>query len=697
MKIKHLLIMSSIIATLASCGESNPFLREYTTYRETPPFEEVKTEHFKPAFLEGFKQQNAEIEAIVNNPEAPTFENTIVAFEETGEILSKVSAVFYTYTNSEMTDELMAVEGELMPLISEHYSNITLNEKLFARVKAVYEQRNELGLNAEQLRLVEESYDSFLNSGATLQGEEREKYRELRAKLSQLTMTFGQNALKATNAFSKHVTKIEDLAGMPEGELAKAAAKAQKKGLEGWVFDLSAPSYSGVLTYCDNRALREEMYRAYNLRAVGGEFDNTSVIKEIVNTRLALANLFGYKDYASYSLKDKMAKNSENVYNMLDQLREAYFGVNVKEHEAIQQFINKNEAKPFKLEAWDWSYYSNKLQTELFDINDEILRPYFELEKVKAGVFGLANKLYGIRFEKCDKIQVWNDEVDAYEVFDEKGNFIAIVYTDFFPRDSKRAGAWMNDIKPQSNINGKREYPFITLTMNFSPATADKPALLTFDEVTTFLHEFGHGLHGLLSDVTYPSLAGTSVARDFVELPSQIMENWAFEKEFLSEFAFHYESNELIPMELVQKIVDAGNFNVARNCCRQLSFGYLDMAYHTITEPFNADVVAFEKEAWKTTVSLPSPEGCCMSTAFTHLFSGGYAAGYYSYKWSEILALDAYDYYTERAIFDTERAASFRENVLSKGNTKDPQELYRQFRGQDASIDAMLRHNGIIK
>lgn len=697
MKIKHLVIMSAIVATLASCSESNPFLRDYTTYRQTPPFAEVKVEHFKPAFLEGIKQQEAEIEAIVNNPEEPTFENTVEALEKSGEILGKVMAVFSVYTNSEMTDELMAVEAELMPILSEHYSNISLNEKYFARVKALYDNRQNLGLNGEQMRMLEESYEGFVNSGATLQGADRDKCRELSARLSQLTMTFGQNALKATNAYNKHITDIKELEGMPQGELDKAASKAKKEGLDGWVFDLSTPSYLGVLTYCKNRELRKEMYLANNSRAVGGEFDNTSVIKDIVNTRLEMAKLFGYKNYAEYSLKDKMAKNSENVYKMLDQLREAYFEPNVKEHKAVQDYINRTEAEPFVLAPWDWSYYSNKLQTELFDINDEILRPYFELDKVKQGVFGLANKLYGIRLEKNDQIQVWNDEVEAFEVFDKDGSFIGVLYTDFFPRDSKRAGAWMSDIVSQCNIQGQRRYPFITLTTNFSPATEDKPALLTFDEVTTFLHEFGHCLHGLLSNVSYPSLAGTNVARDFVELPSQLMENWAYEKEFLSEFAYHYQTNELIPMQLIQKIKDAGNFNVARNCCRQLSFGYLDMAYHTITEPFAADVVNFEKEAWKSTVSLPMPDGCCMSTSFTHLFSGGYAAGYYSYKWSEILALDAYDYYTERAVFDTERAASFRENILSKGNTKDPQVLYRQFRGQDASINAMLRHNGIIK
>lgn len=694
-KIKPILLMSILVAGLTACSEKNPLLENYQTWRDTPPFAEVKTCHLVPAYEEAIRRHDQEIQAIVAQTEAPDFANTIEALELSGKLISRIDAVFGTLTNNEMDDELMAAEEKITLMLSEHFNAITLNEGLFDRVRQVYEKRHDLGLNAEQLRLTEETYEDFLERGATLQGADREKYRSLSTRLDNLTMTFGQNSLKATHAFSRVFTDKEELSGLPDDEMAIAAEKARKQGKEGWLFDLTAPSYGAIMKYADRRDVREQFYMAYNQRAVGGEFDNLQVIKDIVNTRMEIGQLMGYPDYASYALRRKMAGKVENVYQMLDQLRAAYRPVAVKEHQAIQEFINQTEPKPFKLEPWDWSYYSNKLKTKLFDLNDEMLKPYFELEHVKKGVFGLATRLYGITFVKNPDIQVWNKDVDAYEVFDENGDFMAVIYTDFFPRESKRSGAWMNDIKAQSNVNGQREYPFVTLSMNFTLPTADKPSLLTFDEVTTFLHEFGHGLHGMLSNVTYASLAGTNVDRDFVEMPSQIMENWAYEKEFLDSVAIHYQTGEPIPMELIGKVRDAGNFNVGRDCCRQLSFGYLDMAYHTIHEPLQGDVAAFEREAWKSVDLLPMPVSCCMSPTFTHLFSGGYAAGYYCYKWSEILAFDAYDHYTEHAVFDRERAASFRENILSKGNTKPAAELYEAYRGQPATIDAMLRHNGI--
>ena len=694
-KIKPILLMSILVAGLTACSEKNPLLENYQTWRDTPPFAEVKTCHLVPAYEEAIRRHDQEIQAIVAQTEAPDFANTNEALELSGKLISRIDAVFGTLTNNEMDDELMAAEEKITLMLSEHFNAITLNEGLFDRVRQVYEKRHDLGLNAEQLRLTEETYEDFLERGATLQGADREKYRSLSTRLDNLTMTFGQNSLKATHAFSRVFTDKEELSGLPDDEMAIAAEKARKQGKEGWLFDLTAPSYGAIMKYADRRDLRQQFYMAYNQRAVGGEFDNLQVIKDIVNTRMEIGQLMGYPDYASYALRRKMAGKVENVYQMLDQLRAAYRPVAVKEHQAIQEFINQTEPKPFKLEPWDWSYYSNKLKTKLFDLNDEMLKPYFELEHVKKGVFGLATRLYGITFVKNPDIQVWNKDVDAYEVFDENGDFMAVIYTDFFPRESKRSGAWMNDIKAQSNVNGQREYPFVTLSMNFTLPTADKPSLLTFDEVTTFLHEFGHGLHGMLSNVTYASLAGTNVDRDFVEMPSQIMENWAYEKEFLDSVAIHYQTGEPIPMELIGKVRDAGNFNVGRDCCRQLSFGYLDMAYHTIHEPLQGDVAAFEREAWKSVDLLPMPVSCCMSPTFTHLFSGGYAAGYYCYKWSEILAFDAYDHYTEHAVFDRERAASFRENILSKGNTKPAAELYEAYRGQPATIDAMLRHNGI--
>lgn len=694
-KIKPILLMSILVAGLTACSEKNPLLENYQTWRDTPPFAEVKTCHLVPAYEEAIRRHDQEIQAIVAQTEAPDFANTIEALELSGKLISRIDAVFGTLTNNEMDDELMAAEEKITLMLSEHFNAITLNEGLFDRVRQVYEKRHDLGLNAEQLRLTEETYEDFLERGATLQGADREKYRSLSTRLDNLTMTFGQNSLKATHAFSRVFTDKEELSGLPDDEMAIAAEKARKQGKEGWLFDLTAPSYGAIMKYADRRDVRQQFYMAYNQRAVGGEFDNLQVIKDIVNTRMEIGQLMGYPDYASYALRRKMAGKVENVYQMLDQLRAAYRPVAEKEHQAIQEFINQTEPKPFKLEPWDWSYYSNKLKTKLFDLNDEMLKPYFELEHVKKGVFGLATRLYGITFVKSPDIQVWNKDVDAYEVFDENGDFMAVIYTDFFPRESKRSGAWMNDIKAQSNVNGQREYPFVTLSMNFTLPTADKPSLLTFDEVTTFLHEFGHGLHGMLSNVTYASLAGTNVDRDFVEMPSQIMENWAYEKEFLDSVAIHYQTGEPIPMELIGKVRDAGNFNVGRDCCRQLSFGYLDMAYHTIHEPLQGDVAAFEREAWKSVDLLPMPVSCCMSPTFTHLFSGGYAAGYYCYKWSEILAFDAYDHYTEHTVFDREQAASFRENILSKGNTKPATELYEAYRGQPATIDAMLRHNGI--
>lgn len=692
---KPVLLMSILVAGLTACSEKNPLLENYQTWRDTPPFAQVKTCHLVPAYQEAIRQHDQEIQSIVSQSEAPDFANTIEALELSGKLISRIDAVFGTLTNNEMDDELMAAEEKITLMLSEHFNSLTLNQELFERIRQVYEKRHDLGLEGEQLRLTEETYEDFLERGATLQGDDREKYRSLSTRLDNLTMAFGQNSLKATHAFSRVFTDKEELSGLPADELAIAAEKARKQGKEGWLFDLTAPSYGAIMKYADRRDVREQFYMAYNQRAVGGQFDNMQVIKDIVNTRMEIGQLMGYPDYASYALRRKMAAKVENVYQMLDQLRAAYRPVAEKEHQAIQAFINKTEPKPFKLEPWDWTYYSNKLKTELFDLNDEMLKPYFELEHVKAGVFGLATKLYGITFVKNPDIQVWNKDVDAYEVFDENGQFMAVIYTDFFPRESKRSGAWMNDIKAQSNVHGQREYPFVTLSMNFTLPTADKPSLLTFDEVTTFLHEFGHGLHGMLSNVTYASLAGTNVDRDFVEMPSQIMENWAYEKEFLDSVAIHYQTGQPIPMELIGKVKDAGNFNVGRDCCRQLSFGYLDMAYHTIHEPLEGDVAAFEREAWKSVDLLPMPTSCCMSPTFTHLFSGGYAAGYYCYKWSEILAFDAYDHYTEHAVFDRERAASFRDNILSKGNTKPATELYEAYRGQPATIDAMLRHNGI--
>lgn len=687
--------MTALVATIGAQA-ANPFFGKYKTYRQTPPFQEIKTEHFLPAFEEAFKQQNAEIEKIVQNKAEATFANTIEAFDYSGEMIQKIYAVYSTFINNKMDDEMMELSSKVAPMITEHTNNIMLNEKLFERIQSVYNQKHALSLNAEEQKLLENIYLDFVRNGATLTGTNREKYRELSSKLSSLTLTFGQNALKATYAYSKLITDSSLLAGIPEDDLTTAKEKAKEKNQEGWLFDLSAPSYSAVRKYADNRTLREELYKAYSARAVNGEYNNLENIRKIVNTRLEIAKLLGFEDYASYVLQRKMAKDEQTVYQLLDRLRDAYLPVAKEEIATMKGFAIGYEQKNIQLEPWDWNYYANKLQSLQYDINDEMLRPYFSLEKVKEGVFGLATDLYGLTFKENKKIQVWNKDVTAYEVFDKDGKYMAILYTDFFPRPEKGSGAWMDDIMPQCKINGRDQRPFITLTMNFTTPTAEKPSLLTFYEVTTFLHEFGHALHGILSDVTYPSLSGTSVDRDFVEMPSQLMENWAYEKEFLDKFAVHYQTGEKIPMDLVEKVKASQNFLVGYDCCRQLCFGYLDMGWHSIKEPFTGDIQTFEKSTYEQVAFFPTLDSSCIGAAFTHIFDGGYAAGYYGYKWAEALSADIYDYYTEKAVFDTERAASFRENILSKGGTEDARILYKRFRGKEAgSIEALLRHNGI--
>lgn len=686
--------MSALIAS-TTIQAANPLISNKKTYKQTLPFAEVKAEHLVPAMEAAIKAHDAEISKIVDNPAAPTFANTIEAYEASGQMLERVYAVYAILRSNMADDNFMKAATVITPMVSKHFNNISLNEELFKRVKVIYDQRGKLNLTTEQNKLLEEIYLDFLDNGATLEGKDREEYRRLSDRLSTLTLTFGQNCLKATSAYQKHITDVELLKGLPQDVLDAAHEKAAAKGLEGWIFDLSAPSYRNLLKYADNRELRHEIYVAYMQRAVGGEYDNLPIVKEIVNSRLALANLLGYPDYASYKLKRKMAKNNETVYKLVNDLKEAYYPVAKQEAAAVQGFALGLEHQNFQIEPWDWSYYSNKLKDMQYDLNDEMLRPYFELENVRKGVFGLAHTLYGLNFKENKKIQVWHKDVTAYEVFDRDGEYIGLLYTDFFPRPEKKAGAWMNDVKPQSCRNGKMERPFITLNTNFTPPTADKPSLLTYDELCTFLHEFGHCLHGLLSNVTYGALAGTNVAQDFVELPSQIMEFWASEKEFLDQFAVHYQTGEKIPMELIQKVKDANNFNVAYACVRQLGFDYLDMAYHTITEPFEGDVRDFEHQAMAPVALLPDYNDLCMSTAFTHLFNGGYAAGYYGYKWAEVLAADAFCHYTENAVFDLERAESFRSNILSKGGTEDAQELYRRFRGQDAGIESLLKVNGI--
>lgn len=696
MKKISLFIALFMMYTMTEAG--NPFFSKYNTPHQTAPFNKIKEAHYEPAFEKGMKDQINEIDQIVNNKAAATFENTIVAYERSGELLSRVASVFFNLNSAETNDEIMDISSRISPKLSEHGNNISLNEGLFARVKSVYDQKDKLNLDVESARLLEKTYLSFVNSGANLNEEDKKTYRELSAKLSKLSLDFGQNVLKETNQFEMLVTEESDLSGIPESIREAAAMKAKSKGKEGWLFDLSYPSYGPFMKYADNRELREKLYMAYNTRcARGGEFDNRKNVEEIAATRLQIAQLLGHKTYADYVLKNRMAKTPENVYNLLDELLVNYKPVALQEVREVQGFAIGKEGRQVEIMPWDWSYYSDKLQEAKFQINDELTRPYFELENVKKGVFGLATELYGITFRKNVKIPVYHPDVEAYEVFDQDGSFLAVLYTDFFPRKGKRPGAWMTEYKGQWKEKGKDSRPHISLVMNFTPPTDTKPSLLTFDEVETFLHEFGHGLHGIFADGTYESLTGTSVYRDFVELPSQVMENFLLEKVFLDRFAVHYETGEKIPESLIQNLIDAGNYNAGYACVRQLSFGYLDMAWHTKAIVGEGGVKAFEKEALAATQVLPRVEGAYVCTAFSHIFAGGYAAGYYGYKWAEVLDADAYAAFKADGIFSKAVAQKFREHVLSKGGSEDPMTLYVRFRGAEPKIDALMERDGLKK
>ena len=694
---KKIILLMSTLALALTAMAGNPFFETYKTPHQTIPFKEIKTEHFLPAFEVAMKQHSEEVDAIINNPQVPTFENTIVALEHTGSLLTKVSSPFYNLLSSETTDELQALAEKISPLVTEHTNSIRLNEKLFARVKAVYLQKDKLKLTPEQKMLLKDTYEGFTNNGANLSDANKTIYRELSKNLSLLSLQYGQNVLKETKNYSLLISNKALLNGLPSDFLDVLATNAKKAGKEGWLLNLKATCYVPFMKYSENRDLRREIYMANASKCMtGGEFDNRENVRKIANTRLEIANLLGYKSFSEYELIDRMAENKKNVYDLLDKLLTAYNPEAAKEYLEVQDYANKNGAY-FKIQPWDWSFYSEKLKDEKYSVNDEMLKPYFELENVKKGVFGLATRLYGIKFRKNTKIPVYNPEVDAYEVTDENGKYLAVLYTDFHPRDGKRAGAWMNDFKAQSMIGKTDSRPQVTVVMNFTRPTETKPALLTYDELKTFLHEFGHSLHGMLTKCTYESLSGTNVYRDFVELPSQIMENWASEKEFLDGFATHYQTGEKIPAELIQKIKASENFNNAYSCLRQLSFCYLDMSWHSLEKPYDGDIINFEKEAMASTQILPMIPNTAMSTSFSHIFSGGYAAGYYSYKWAEVLDADAFSVFSSKGIFDKKTADSFRDNILIKGGTEHPMILYKRFRGQEPTIDAILKRDGIIK
>ena len=674
----------------------HPFLTTPQTPFETIPFHLIKTEHFEPAIEEGMKIHNQEVDAIVHCPDAPTFHNTIVALEKSGALLDRASTVFGNLLSAETSDELEAIAERVMPRLSEHSNNISLNEKLFARIKQVYEETDKEALTPEERMLLQNTYNGFIRSGANLAPDQKERFRQISAELSVLTLKFSQNNLKETNRYELLLTP-EQTDGLPQSALDAYAQAAKEKNQEGYLVTLHAPSFVPFMKYSTHRALRQQLYMAYNTQCThDNEFNNLEIVQKLVNLRLERAQLLGFETVADYVLSRRMAENSANVYKLLNELLEAYTPTAHQEVEEVKNLAKELEGEDFELMPWDWAYYSEKLKEKKFNLNEEELRPYFELKNVIQGVFGLATRLYGITFQENPDIPVYHPDVKAYEVNDKDGSFLAVLYTDFHPRASKRSGAWMTSYKEQWKDEKGNSRPHVSVTMNFTKPSEDKPALLTFSEVNTFLHEFGHALHGMFADTTYQSMSGTNVYWDFVELPSQIMENFAIEKDFLNTFAKHYETGENIPEEMIQRIVDASNFNVAYACLRQLSFGLLDMAWYTRTEPFEGDVRAYEKKAWEKTQVLPSVEETCMTVQFSHIMAGGYAAGYYSYKWAEVLDADAFSLFQEKGIFDAATANSFRENVLSKGGTEHPMVLYKRFRGQEPSIDALLKRNGII-
>ncbi len=676
---------------------SNIFFKEYETPYHTIPFDKIKTSDYKPAFLEGFKQHLEEIDKIVKNTEPATFENTIAAFEYSGEILNRVQYVFFNLLSAESTDEMQDIANEISPLLSDHFNNIYLNKVLFNRIKSVYDKRKEINLTIEQTTLIENIYDSFENKGATLSIDKQNRFRELSKQISLLQLKYGQNLLKATNEYQLLIADKNRLAGLPERELEAAQMRAQEKQEQGYLFDLTAPSYIPFMKYEEDRDLRKQLYIAYNSKTYKGKFDNSEIVKQIVSIRLEMANILGYKNYATMVLRRRMAETPENVYRLLDELLTAYKPVAEQEMEDVKKYAyGQQHIKD--LMPWDWAFFSNQLKKDKFNINDEMTRPYFDLKNVKKGVFGLATRLYGITFKKNEQIPVYNKEVEVYEVNDADNSKLAILYVDFHPRKGKQGGAWMTEFLCQHRTQtGENIRPQISLVMNLTRPTSTQPSLLSIDELQTFMHEFGHAIHGMVANTTYESLAGTNVYRDFVELPSQLMENWATEKAFLDDFAKHYQNEDKIPEELINKIKAESNFNIGHATLRQLCFGYLDMAWHTIDKPYDGDIKQFEKEACKSTLLLPGTDNTLISTQFSHIFDGGYAAGYYSYKWAEVLDADAFALFKQNGIFDKSTAKSFRTNVLEKGGTEHPMILYKRFRGKNPQIEYLLRRNGISK
>lgn len=700
MKRVSFILTALCVLFITSCNSSNmtnPLLEKSTHPYNAPAFDKIKTEHYLPAFKEAIAEGKQEIEAIVNNQQEPTFENTILALNYAGEKLNTVSALFFNINEANTNEQMQKTAEEVSPLLTEYSMSITLNDKLFERIKAVYQQKESLNLGQEEARLLEQTYKQFANNGANLSPEDKEKFAKIQEELSLLSLKFGNNTLAATNAFILHITDSTQLAGLPAYAVSAGASEAKARNLEGWVFTLQHPSMSPFMQFSQNRELREKMWRASNTKCIGGEFDNQTIVKRIAELRIQEANLLGHKLYSDYALEERMAKNTETVNNFLNDLLEKSLPYAKKDVEAIQKYANQNGLEG-KLMPWDFSYYSEKLKNEKYAINDELLKPYFKLENVQKAVFALADSLYGLKFTEAKDIPGYHPDVQVYDVTDANGKHMALFYSDFYPRDSKSGGAWMTEFRGQGfNKEGVEERPFISIVCNFTKPTETEPSLLTFYEVTTLLHEFGHALHGILAEGKYSGLTGTNVARDFVELPSQIMENWATQKEYLASFAKHYQTGEVIPDELIQKIIDSKNYNSGYASVRQLNFGITDMAWHTISEVPQEDVVTYEAKAIERAQIMPYIEGTAFSTSFGHIFSGGYAAGYYSYKWAEVLEADAFQVFKEKGIFNKEVAESFRKNILSRGNIEDADVLYRNFRGRDPRPEALMEKLGMSK
>jgi peptidyl-dipeptidase Dcp len=692
----------SLLLTGLSCGygytqiKDNILMTEFNTPFGTVPFDKIKTEDYIPAFKNAIEKAKSEIDLITKDNAEATFENTIEALEYSTIWISRLASTFFNINSANTNKDIQDAAQTISPMLTEFANDVRLNEELFKKVKYIYDNSSRSDLTAEQQMLLINTYKDFIRNGANLSAGDKEEFRKLTEELSKLTLEFGNNVLAETNSFELNITSEEDLSGLPADVIETAAQTAKSKDKQGWVFTLQQPSYVPFQKFADNRQLREDLFRAYNSRAYhNNENDNQQIIKRIVEIRLRLAQLLGYKTFAEYVLEERMAKSPAKVDSFLNELLEASVPFAKKEYIEVQEFAKANGAD-FTIQKWDWSYYSEKLKKQKFDVDDEILKPYFSLENVKEGIFSLANELYGISFKPVNDIPVYHPDVETYEIVDENGNYLAVLYLDFFPRESKRGGAWMTNYLEQYMTNGKDIRPHVSLVFNFTKPTGTTPSLLTYSDVHTFLHEMGHGLHSILSECRYPSLSGTNVYRDFVELPSQIMENWSEENEWLNKVAVHYETGEKIPDELLNKILDSKNFNVGYSFVRQLGFGLDDMAWHTITEPVTASVADFEKAATAASEILPEVEGCNFSTAFRHIFAGGYAAGYYGYKWAEVLDADAFSLFKKNGIFDRETADSFRKNILARGGSEDPMVLYKRFRGSEPSIDALLERSGLV-